>query len=591
MKQKLLSTFIFLIAAAMIWAMPGNSSPTPSKGSLMVKDALDRYWNYITENDVFQRVKAGLKVEQLPGSSFEASSARTKQIREILDKLRTININDISYDESLSLHILDWVLSNEVEAHRYFWFQCPIAIYSSPIPNTNRFYSTFEFKEKEDLDRYLHLLDQYPAFIRQVAGVLKEQYLREIILPKPALKNSVDYLQMLIQPAEISFLYVKANRLKAQSIKPKETAAFQKKVARIIRSAVNPELEKLMVFVKGDYSRKAPQRVGLWQYPGGKDYYRSLVKARTSLPITPEEIHQIGLDQITILNKELDKLRKEVKFAGDLESFRRFLKSDPRFIPKSPEEVGKRMMDFKKKVEAQLPLLFNRLPKAPCGVKRLNPMLEASMTYGYYFPPMGSERKGLYMYNASNLEKKNILNAASAPLVLHELLPGHHFQGSLQSENSKLPPFRRAFYTTPYGEGWGEYSAFLGKEMGIYKDPYDRCSLVMEDLFMAVRLVVDTGMNYYGWSRERAMKFMSQYLLIPEVEIKSETLRYSTGIPAQALAYKIGNLKIQELRKKAELALGPKFDIKDFHDAVLNSGSLPLFLLEKHIQRFIEKRR
>jgi uncharacterized protein (DUF885 family) len=202
---------------------------------------------------------------------------------------------------------------------------------------------------------------------------------------------------------------------------------------------------------------------------------------------------------------------------------------------------------------------------------------------------MAADPTGYYLYNASNLENKNILNVASAALILHELLPGHHFQIAVQSENKTFSPFRREYFLNAYAEGWAEYAAQLGIEMGIYTDPYERCGLIFQDLFMSVRLVVDTGMNIFQWTREKAKKFMKKYLLISDHEIETETLRYSTGIPGQALAYKMGGLKMWEFRKKAEKNLRGKFDLRRFHDALLGKGSLPLFLLEKHVDRFIKE--
>jgi uncharacterized protein (DUF885 family) len=558
-----------------------------SKSSQIVKEAADAYWDYLTEEIIYYRQRAGLKVERLPHYSYEASTERIKKVRTILEKLRKANLKEITYDESISYRILEWELENLHSFHRFFFNQIPIAAYWSPIPDTNRFFSQFRFRQPEDIARYLSLVSQYGNLIREMTGVLKKQYDKGIILPKPALKKATDYMQSLAQPADKSFLFVKSGRLAAKTIPMDNAVEFQKKVRQAINSKVNPALQELVAFVKGDYSRKSPEQVGLWQYPGGKQYYKFLLRFWTGMNIEAEEVHKIGLRQVELINKQLDNLRKEIGFKGDLDAFRNFLRNDPRFKAKSPEAIGKRLMKFKKLAEAQLPRFFNHLPKAPCAVKRLNPRLEAIMTYGFYDPPVGGETHGYYYYNASNLEKKNILNSASPSLILHELLPGHHFQVMLLSENEKLPSFRREYFLSAYTEGWAEYAAYLGYEMGIYKDPYHRCGAVMADLFKAVRMVVDTGMNYYRWPRQKAIDYMKQHLLQPEVEILSETLRYSTGIQGQAVAYKLGRLKILEAREKAEKALGDKFDIKAFHDAILNSGTLPLFLLQDHVDRFI----
>jgi uncharacterized protein (DUF885 family) len=276
-----------------------------------------------------------------------------------------------------------------------------------------------------------------------------------------------------------------------------------------------------------------------------------------------------------------------VKFKGDRAAFIHFLKTDRRFFLKSARAWEGKLIFYKEQARSKLDIFFSKKPQAPCGIKRLDPLLESSMTYGYYQVPTAWDPKGYYLYNGSNLVKSSLVIAAE--LMLHELIPGHHFQIALQAENKALPLFRREMVFTSYAEGWAEYANDLGEEMEIYNDPYILCGRIMGDLFMAVRLVVDTGMNYYRWPRQKAMDFIREhYPLLSDAAIKSETLRYSTGMPGQALAYKIGNLKMWELRQKAEKALGDKFDIKAFHGAILESGVMPLRVLEKHIQWFIE---
>ena len=565
---------------------------TSSNSAKILKAVMDEYWQFLLEdsNDsIYLRQEQGLEIKRLPQLTLKKAEAAISKVRSLLQKLKEVKPHEISYDEGLTLQILEWEMKNQINFHDYFWLDIPIAIYSSPVPFINRVFTEFQFRESKHLKQYLDLLDQYPGFIEDIIVHLKQQYQKKIILPKPTLMLPVFYLGSLIQPAEKSAFYVPRSRLKALSQKQTEITEFQKKVSRVITSRLNPGLKKLLSFIQGDYLKQAPEAVGLWQYPRGKDYYHFLVKYNTSLDLTPEKIHQIGLKEIDNLRKKLDEIRREVNFEGDIDAFVHFLKTDPRFKPKSAEEIGKRMNQFNEQAEAKLPLFFSKLPKAPCGIERLDPLLEDSMTGGYYQVPIASDPKGYYFYNASNLESKNILSIASAALVLHELFPGHHLQVNLQSENEALHPLIREYVLVPYTEGWAEYASQLGREMNIYQDPYERCGRIFFDLLMSVRLVVDTGMNYLQWPRQKAKEFMKKYLLLSDVEIETETLRYSTGIPAQALGYKIGSLKIWELRKKAEKALGPKFDIRRFHHAILGSGTMPLFLLEKHVEHFIKK--
>jgi len=585
--------FAFVFVFIFMGISPTAIQASPSGSSEIIKEALDQYWQYLLREDTYYRQRYGLKIEKLPAFSLKKSESEANEARVILSKLEKVNPAEITYDEKISYELLKWTLENLVKKHPYFWVDFSIAAYRSPIPYINSLFSDFRFREKSDTGRYLRLLEQYPGFIEEITALLKQQSRKKIIIPKPALKLVISYQDYLIQPPDKSFLYVQAERLKSESASIFKTQAevkeFQEKVSTVISTRVNPALEKLLVFITGDYLKNAPETLGLWQYPGGKDYYGFLVKYHTTLGLSAEEVHQIGLREIDVLKKKLDAVRGEVKFNGDLDAFLRFLKSDPRFTPGSPDEVGERLTRFKKAAEAQLGRFFPDIPKAPCGVKRLDPLLEASQTYGFYQPPLESDPTGYYYYNASNLEKKSILNAASAALILHELLPGHHFQIALQAENKSFHPYRRELFITAYSEGWAEYAASLGEEIGIYKDPYEKCGRIMQDLFMAVRLVVDTGMNYFQWPPQKAKQLMKTYTLMSDVQIETETLRYSTGIPGQALGYKIGSLKIMELREKAEKRLGAKFDMRQFHHALLGSGTMPLFLLEEHIERFIEE--
>jgi uncharacterized protein (DUF885 family) len=232
---------------------------------------------------------------------------------------------------------------------------------------------------------------------------------------------------------------------------------------------------------------------------------------------------------------------------------------------------------------------FGRTPRAPSGVERLAPALEGSMTFGYYDPPNPSREKGLYYYNGSQLDQRSLLT--SAALVAHELVPGHHFQIAIQRENHELPAYRQDNFTTAFIEGWGEYASDLAGQMGMYADPYDLAGRLMMDAHLSARLVVDTGMNALGWTRERASQYLAENTLLSEAEVATETLRYACDLPGQALAYKMGMRKLVELRERSRTALGPRFDIRAFHDLVLEGGSLPLDVLEARVERWIAAQR
>jgi uncharacterized protein (DUF885 family) len=308
------------------------------------------------------------------------------------------------------------------------------------------------------------------------------------------------------------------------------------------------------------------------------------VRWHSTTDVTPEELFRIGERELDSLGTQLDHVRLQIGFPGSRAEFQAALRTHPAYFAKTPDEVGQRLEAFAATMEPKLDSLFGRRPKAPYGVARLSPELEPVMTYGYYDPPVPHRNRGIYFYNGSKLSERNLGMAEG--LTYHELAPGHHFQIALLRENDALPRLRRDAYFTAHGEGWGDYASMLGADAGLYQDPYSRAGRLMMEMMLATRLVLDVGMNYLGWSLERARQFMREHTLESETQIASETLRYGVDIPGQALAYRMGSLTIRRIREDAKRALGPAWDVKAFHDLVLMAGPMPLDVLERHVQRW-----
>jgi uncharacterized protein (DUF885 family) len=473
------------------------------------------------------------------------------------------------------------------DSQRDYWLTFLVTPYASSLSVVHQVFTSWRFRNPEDLDRYATLLTRYAAFIRQMEDKLRAQAKRGIRLPKAETALVAEtYRASITEPVE-SLFFVQPERLEHEP--EQDRAPFTKRVEGLIASRINPALDSLASYVAGEYAAKAPAAVGLGQYPGGKAYYQRLVRFHTTLDVTPEEVHRVGLAEVQRLNGELEEVRAAVGFEGSLAEFRRHLRTDPRFVPATSDEIGERLLAAQKRIATKIPFYFGRTPSAPAGIRRLSANLEGAMTYGFYQAPTASDPRGYYYYNGSSLADRSLLSAAA--LVYHELIPGHHFQRSLQNENSDLPSFRKEAAWTAYTEGWGEYASSLAGEMGMYEDPYDRAGRLMMDAFLSARLVVDTGMNALGWSRARAIEYMKQNTIESDAQIGTETLRYSCDIPGQALAYKMGAAKIRELRARAERALGTSFDIRRFHDVVLGSGPMPMAVLERHIDWFIDSER
>jgi len=361
---------------------------------------------------------------------------------------------------------------------------------------------------------------------------------------------------------------------------------FHQAAGRIIADEIDPALVRLADELAGEYRRRAPDRIGIGQYPGGAAAYRALVRFQTGFDLTPEEIHRRGEAEVERLSRRMTEVRRQLGFEGTAREFNQRLRSDPRFLARTPEEVAERLMAPVRKIEPKISTWFLRVPKAPYGVEAL-PAAMGGMTFGYYMVPTPAQPRGRYMFNAGQLDQRPMVGAAA--LIYHELIPGHHFQLALQAENPDLPPFRRYLMHTAFVEGWGEYASHLGEEMGLYDDPYSLYGRLAMDMFLSTRLVVDTGLNALGWTRQQATDYMRDRLLESDAQIDSEVLRYAIAMPAQALAYKLGATHIEDLRRHAETALGPRFDVRRFHEAVLGNGSLPPEILAKHIDWWIEQ--
>jgi uncharacterized protein (DUF885 family) len=587
------SVSVFLLSLGIaIPSSPGRArsaaiAMASTRSSELLAKAEEDYWKYFQDRSVALRLRLGLPIEELPDLSEERVLADARYGASLLEKLRGLRGHELSHEESLSLAMLREEARELAEARRDYWLTFPVTPYASPLRVVQQVFTSWQFKSRQDLERYTMLLARYPVLVRQMEDKLHEQARRHIRLPKSETALVAQTYRAAIAPPTESLFFVRPERL--ERVPEQDRTPFTKRVEGLIESRVNPALESLASYVSGKYAAKAPEAVGLGQYPGGKAYYRRLVKLHTTLDVTPEEVHRFGLAEVERLNRQLDEARVAVGFEGDLAEFRRHLRTDPRFVPKTPEEIGDRLLTAQKRIESKIPLFFRKTPSVPAGIRRLAPTLEGAMTYGYYQSPSASDPRGYYYYNGSKLEDRSTLNAAA--LVYHELVPGHHFQRSLQRENADLPSFRREAGWMAYTEGWGEYASSLAEEMGMYEDPYDRAGRIVMDVFLSARLVVDTGMNTLGWSRARAIAYMKENTLESDTQIATETLRYSCDIPGQALAYKMGSAKIRELRGMAEKALGASFDVRRFHDAVLLSGPMPLGVLERHVDWFIESER
>ena len=560
---------------------------SPADSAAEVRAVAEEMWAHVLAREPMLRLREGLPIERLADLSYEAAAEDAEAARRWLARLDAVDGAELSHDDWLTREALRWDLAIGVEGLRWFWHDMILTPYQSPLPSLRQIFGAFPLAEPADVDRYLAVLGQVPRFVNSLETRARGQLQRGIVVPKPNLSAAQALVRSARLPPEKGPFAVAAARVEA--LAPADRERLATGIAAVVNEQIGPALEKLVAFLEGEYAMASRDAVGASRFPEGDAYYAFAVRRSTTLDIAPDEVHRIGHEMVAELERAMESARAETGFTGSREEFHRLLRSDPKFFPKTPEEVGERLLAAAKAMEAKVDGLFASRPKAPYGAERLEPTLEGSQTYGYYDPPTPQEPRGLYYFNGSRLDQRSWIGLAA--ISLHELIPGHHFHIARQLENDSLSDIRRNSLHGAYTEGWGSYSSYLGEEAGIYEDPYSRYGMYVLEIFLASRLVVDTGMNSLGWSLEQGRAYQRDHTLESETQIASESLRYSTDMPAQALAYQMGKRKLIDLRGRAEEALGSRFDVRRFHEAILSPGSLPLSVLERHIDWFIEQER
>jgi len=454
------------------------------------------------------------------------------------------------------------------------------------------FYPTFAsgqgaapFKTVEDYENNLKRHKEFVTYIDRAIARFRQGEQSGVVETKMTVRNMIEQLDtQLEQTVDDSPYFAPTKQFPAEF-----SDADKTRLTAVYRTATTdelyPALTRLRDFLKTEYLPHAREGVGLMYMKGGDKLYRYLVQSTTTLPLTPDEIHQTGLSEVARITTEMEKVKQEVGFKGDLPAFFNYLRTDPKFKMPTREALTQGYYEIGKAVDAKLPEYFSTIPKAKLEIRPYEPFREKFEAGGSYEQgtPDGS-RPGTFYFNAYDLPSRT--TPGMTTLYLHEGSPGHHFQISLAQENEALPPFMRFGGNTAYVEGWALYAETLGYDMGFYKDPIQRMGTLDDEMLRAMRLVVDTGIHSKGWTREQSIKYMLDHSSMGKTDATAEVERY-IAIPSQALAYKTGAMTIQRLRRKAEAELGDKFDIKDFHAQVLMTGSLPLAILEKKIDAWI----
>ncbi len=570
-----------LAASLVLLAPAAPAADTTKPISALADELLAR----MRDTSAYVRLQSNLPITELDPVTLERARQRAAFAGKMLARLDAIESDKLPHDQALLARMLRSTLRTDSYADQNYWFEFAVTPYSGVMSIFNGDHTILAaqpLKTAAERDNYLHLLDSYAAVIEQAAAKTRAQAGRGIRVPKPAIPGVVATFQGL-SASVTNTLTPGAERL--AGVPKAQAGAFQAAVKSRVAARIQPGLDAIARIFDDAYTRAAPDGVGISRYPGGKERYLRLITDHTGLKLTPQQIHAIGEQRIAELERRMQAIRDKVGFKGTREAFHESLRKDPRFLAKTPADVEKRYLGYVGRMAPFIPKYFSTLPKAPYGVRRLPLASEKGMTYGYYDGPSPAEPTGYYYYNGSDLDKRSLITAEH--LIFHELIPGHHLHIALQFENTTAHPVRKFTDYTAFAEGWAEYAASLGEEMGLYSDPYDLYGHLLMQAFLTTRLVVDTGMNYLDMPLEDARAYMKAHTFESDVQIASESLRYSTDFHGQALAYRLGYEKIWELRHRAEKALGKRFDIRAFHAATVGEGAMPLDVLEWHIDWFI----
>jgi len=560
----------------------------PSQDQIDFKNLLDEDWEHtLQENPYFASLLGDLRFNnKVSSNSSEKFKSDANYERAFLDKLDKIKLSNLNDSDQLNYRLIKTSMEVSLEGRNFPRYYMALN-QRGGVQDYYSYGDRLNFSNKTDYEDWFERIKGFNENVKNSLKNNKEGLEMGYTQPKLVTRAVVSQIESLLASSMEDHPYYKIFLSANEIIGDEEASEIQSRVKDFIKNELNPSYRKLMTFLKNVYLPNSRNSVGISDVPDGKAWYQYLVKYHTTTDLTPDEIHEIGLKEVARIRSEMEDIIALVEWEGDFNSFLRFLRTDPQFYYETGEELLDAYRAMSKKIDAFMPSLFNKLPRAPYGVIPI-PMESAPYTTTAYYNAPSKGRPGYYY---ANLYKPETRPKYEIPVLsVHEAVPGHHHQIALAQELENVPKFRNHLSFTSFVEGWGLYSEQLGENMGLYDDPYDKFGQLTYDMWRAIRLVVDTGMHYKGWSREEAVELFLQNTAKTPQDINNEVDRYIAW-PGQALAYKIGQLKIMELRDKAKEELGEKFDLKDYHDFILSFGSIPMNILEEKVNEFIENKK
>ena len=527
------------------------------------------------------------------GESLESTTkfyeAEAEYAANLIAEIESVKVEGLSETDQISRELLLFVLQDKISQHVF-------KMYLNPITNESAFHLRLDrmgkrnLKNEKEVKAYFKQLESLPKRVAYNIDLLKAGVKEGISQPKAVFyEYDKTYNKHLVADVTQSNFYQPFLSLPSSLSKEKKDSIITAAKISVQKNAID-QYKKIKDFFQKEYFPNTRKGLGVSTVPNGKEFYQNRINFyTTSTKYTAEDIHNIGLKEVARIKADMMKVIADLKFKGSFADFFKFLRTDAQFYPKTANELLGYARDISKRIDAELPKYFKTLPRKPYGVAPVPTAIAPNYTSGRYSGSYSETTAGFYWVNTYNLPSRTLYTIPA--LTAHEAVPGHHLQISLNNELPKtIPAFRRGLYLSAYGEGWGLYSETLADEMGIYTTPYEKFGKLTYEMWRACRLVVDTGVHALGWTRQQVLDYMAANTALSLHEVRTETDRYISW-PGQALSYKIGEIKIRQLRKEAEDALGDKFDVREFHEIILEEGTVTLSIMDKRVKSYIDKKK
>lgn len=596
MRPRLKTLTLCALAAALAFqsapaaAQRRTQSVNNTNAARALQTLLEGEWEWtMRENPTFASTLGDRRYnDRLEDASLENIERRQQHRVETRKRLRAIDRSKLSEADRLNYDLFAKDLDADIEQHKFKLYLLPVN-QRGGVQTLDELTELLRFQTVKDYDDWIARMRALPVYVRQTMSLMREGVREKILWPKAVEQRVTAQMEkQLVSRAEDSPFY-KPFREFPSDIPESERARLSQSARAAVTQSVLPAYRELKDYFTKEYLPASFDSVGVWQWPDGAAAYAFLARRYTTTEMTPEQIHAKGLEEVARIRAEMQKVMLQVGFKGSLREFFKKLRTDDEFYYKRPEDLLEAYRAMAKRIDPNLVKVFKTIPRMPYGVTPIPDTIAPDTTTAYYQQgsPDGS-RPGYYYVNLYKPETRPKWEMMA--LSLHESVPGHHFQIARAMELGEIPKFRRYGGYTAFIEGWGLYAESLGEDMGLYDDPYSKFGQLTYQMWRAVRLVVDTGMHYYKWDRQKAIDYFLDNAAKTELDVTNEIDRYITD-PGQALAYKIGELKIKELRARSRAALGDGFDVREFHDVVLGAGAVPLDVLERNVDEWISKQR